>query len=412
MKKTILILAVFVCSYGYSQVGIGTSTPSDKSILDLTATDRGFLLPRVTTALRNAIAPNATTDKGMQVYDTDTASIWYWDGSIWVDTKQVNIYNANGTITGDRTVTQGANNLTFDGAGKMSKTGGNFGIGTANPIYNLEVYSTSETYIGIGSDGGTSKRVGLKFYPWFGNQEASSIFSINDNIGSAHLTFSTSANERLRIHSNGNLGVGTTNPTVRLDTRASVGGGAIAIGDTPLSASAAGSGAIKYNSTVDNLEYSNGSSWQPLAVGNAPKFAQFSANAAQVFNTTGQKVNFPVTTVNVGFTISGNNEITLPQGRIYKVELNLPWAAMAGSFCRFAIYNSTTNAQISQVAHLESATSAGAISGSGFTSTFVNTSSASVVIDVRYLRPNGQNTTLNDLANGQAFATITIQAVD
>ncbi len=234
MKKTILILAVLVCSYGYSQVGIGTSTPSDKSILDLTATDRGFLLPRVTTALRNAIAPNATTDKGMQVYDTDTASIWYWDGS----------------------------------------------------------------------------------------------------------------------------------------------------------------------------------SWQPLAVGNAPKFAQFSANAAQVFNTTGQKVDFPVTTVNVGFTISGNNKITLPQGRIYKVELNLPWAAMAGSFCRFAIYNSTTNAQISQVAHLESATTGGAISGSGFTSTFVNTSSASVVIDVRYLQPNGQNTTLNDLGNGQAFATITIQAVD
>ncbi len=90
MKKIITIFAIFASTMSFSQVGIGTTTPSTKSILDLTATDKGFLLPRMTTAERTAIAPNPTTDKGMQVYDTTTNSIWMWDGTVWVE-------NADGT---------------------------------------------------------------------------------------------------------------------------------------------------------------------------------------------------------------------------------------------------------------------------------------------------------------------------
>lgn len=85
MKKYFYLAILLVATQLiYSQVGIGTQTPSTKSILDLTATDKGFLLPRMTTAERTAIAPNTTTDKGMQVFDTTTNSIWYWDGFIWV----------------------------------------------------------------------------------------------------------------------------------------------------------------------------------------------------------------------------------------------------------------------------------------------------------------------------------------
>lgn len=83
MKSIYLILFLITSFSVSSQVGINTTSPSDKSILDLTATDKGFLLPRMTTAQRLLIGPNSTTDKGLQVFDTDTNSIWFWDGTEW-----------------------------------------------------------------------------------------------------------------------------------------------------------------------------------------------------------------------------------------------------------------------------------------------------------------------------------------
>jgi hypothetical protein len=62
-------------------VGIGTNTPNGSAILDLTATDKGMLVPRVTTIQRNAIVTPAT---GLLVYDTDYSQFWYFDGTIWV----------------------------------------------------------------------------------------------------------------------------------------------------------------------------------------------------------------------------------------------------------------------------------------------------------------------------------------
>jgi len=61
-------------------VGVGTSSPNTTSILDLTSTTKGFLLPRMTTAQRNAIASPAN---GLQVYDTDLAAIYLYNGSSW-----------------------------------------------------------------------------------------------------------------------------------------------------------------------------------------------------------------------------------------------------------------------------------------------------------------------------------------
>ncbi len=62
-------------------VGIGTLTPLPSSILDLNATDKGLLIPRMTTLQRNAISNPAT---GLLVYDITTNGFWYFNGIIWV----------------------------------------------------------------------------------------------------------------------------------------------------------------------------------------------------------------------------------------------------------------------------------------------------------------------------------------
>jgi hypothetical protein len=70
-----------VDAYAQQNVGIGTNTPDGSAILDLTATNMGMLVPRLTTAQRVAIVAPAT---GLLVYDTDFIQFWYFDGTIWV----------------------------------------------------------------------------------------------------------------------------------------------------------------------------------------------------------------------------------------------------------------------------------------------------------------------------------------
>ncbi|MCF6349057.1 MAG: hypothetical protein L3J20_12280 [Flavobacteriaceae bacterium] len=84
MNKNIKLIALlsFISLAGFAQVGIGTTTPDASSALDITSTDKGFLMPRMTTAQRTAIASPAM---GLQAYDTDTKSVWSFDGTAWIE---------------------------------------------------------------------------------------------------------------------------------------------------------------------------------------------------------------------------------------------------------------------------------------------------------------------------------------
>jgi hypothetical protein len=63
-------------------VGLGTPTPDASSLLDITSTAAGILIPRVTTGQRDAIASPAT---GLLVFNTTTVTFQFWDGVAWVD---------------------------------------------------------------------------------------------------------------------------------------------------------------------------------------------------------------------------------------------------------------------------------------------------------------------------------------
>lgn len=80
MKNTLLILSVFLGGILFAQnnVGIGTTTPNASSVLDLTSTDKGMLVPRLTTLQRNAVISPA---QGLLVYDTDVQCFFYFESS-------------------------------------------------------------------------------------------------------------------------------------------------------------------------------------------------------------------------------------------------------------------------------------------------------------------------------------------
>lgn len=68
MKKLILLfIALSIARISYPQVGINTSTPHNSAALEIQSTNKGVLLPRMTTAQKNAIANPAS---GLLIYDT------------------------------------------------------------------------------------------------------------------------------------------------------------------------------------------------------------------------------------------------------------------------------------------------------------------------------------------------------
>lgn len=80
MKNFFLFLMVLYSTTSFSQnnIGIGTHAPDPSAVLDLTAKDKGFLVPRLSANERTAITNPAL---GLLVYDLDTQCYFYFNGA-------------------------------------------------------------------------------------------------------------------------------------------------------------------------------------------------------------------------------------------------------------------------------------------------------------------------------------------
>ncbi|WP_396603172.1 hypothetical protein [Algibacter sp. R77976] len=80
MKKLSFILLLVFTShyYSFSQVGIGTTNPDASAILHIESTDKGLLIPKLTTAQINAIVNPAA---GLMLFNTTTNTFEYNSGT-------------------------------------------------------------------------------------------------------------------------------------------------------------------------------------------------------------------------------------------------------------------------------------------------------------------------------------------
>lgn len=108
----------------FSQVGIGTTTPNSSSILDVTATDKGMLIPRVSLiAVNNLTSPINTPATGLMIWNTNATvtggagtGFYFYNGTVW---QPVNTNTSN----------------TLDGAYDQGGAGaGRVIIADANPV--------------------------------------------------------------------------------------------------------------------------------------------------------------------------------------------------------------------------------------------------------------------------------------
>lgn len=123
-KNYILPFLALLLSSGiaYGQnVGINTSgNPADNSsMLDISANDKGVLIPRVALTATNSASPISSPMASLLVYNTATAGdvtpgYYYWTGSAW--TRLINQANINGTFINNGTATQTTANFNIQSA--------------------------------------------------------------------------------------------------------------------------------------------------------------------------------------------------------------------------------------------------------------------------------------------------------
>ena len=89
MKNSFILLLTLVATASFGQVGIGTTTPSNASMLEIsssvsgTSLYRGLMPPRIPTTSDLVSIPANINDVGLLVYVIDIGSLQIWNGISW-----------------------------------------------------------------------------------------------------------------------------------------------------------------------------------------------------------------------------------------------------------------------------------------------------------------------------------------
>lgn len=190
---SVLLLSSLTTS-AQQNVGIGTTTPHASAALDVSATNKGLLVPRLTQAQRTAMTNVAD---GLLVFQTNNGGgFWYYYGGQW---NAIPNAATAGDNLGNHTAT-GPLKYNFNDGEKIQFVPTNGANGsklthTANWALGYYAGPTSGPFAEEGEH---------RFF-----------------------TGGTSWRERLRITPQGNVGIGTTTPTTTLDVAGEINSGGL-----------------------------------------------------------------------------------------------------------------------------------------------------------------------------------------
>lgn len=160
MKKLLFSVLIILPSLLFSQVGIGTNTPDTSAKLEVNSTNKGFLPPRVTLTGTTDLATITSPATGLLIYNTSTAGtspnnvspgFYFFNGTSW---SKLNEASDNATnVTGTVAVANGGTGTTNGSiTGTSSLT---FASGGTNQNLTLTPSGSGKTIlngnVGIGS---------------------------------------------------------------------------------------------------------------------------------------------------------------------------------------------------------------------------------------------------------------------
>jgi len=169
MKK-IFFLMILICSSTYSQVGIGTETPNSSSLLELSSTSKGLLVPRMTEAQKNAISSPA---QGLLIYRNDGGALsqgfqykdnWWWKILATNDEKSFYIGNIRvGTPSyGSQNTRLGNGTFAYATSGDNNTAIGFMAISSSNGSSNTAIGENAMRQGQTGVDGSYNTAIGAR----------------------------------------------------------------------------------------------------------------------------------------------------------------------------------------------------------------------------------------------------------
>jgi len=130
-----LFIGLPCVSFSQQGIGLGTNSPDASSLLDITSTNKGILIPRISIPDANAAAPVTSPATGLLVFNTNAAitngsgsGFYYWNTTNWIKL-------ANGAGDADWFVENTTNVPTSINDNIF--TNGNVGIGIPLPLMSL-----------------------------------------------------------------------------------------------------------------------------------------------------------------------------------------------------------------------------------------------------------------------------------
>ena len=202
MSRIIYIFLVLFLlqSFAEAQVGINTSTPDSTSVLDVYSTSKGFLIPRMSSYQRNAMASSGNLPaNSLMVFDTSLDKFFYYDNNMnkWVI--------LNPWYSDDNNV------ISYGG------TNSNYKI-DFNPPGGSKAFRVFSSYSGVSSDS-------MKFQSEFLFDDyliSSSGIKFNAKVSGSNFILMKAYYKNqpvMTLKNSGNLGLGYTNPTKKLEVR-------------------------------------------------------------------------------------------------------------------------------------------------------------------------------------------------
>lgn len=212
--------------YHTGDVGIGTTSPGAK-----------LEIKQDSASMLRLNRSGTSAEGGLTFADNGTVK-WYFyqnDGG-----NDLNIQQTGVSGEGDTTPRMRLSGSTKDVL--LALSGGNVGVGSASPAYNLEVQSTADAAIYLESDtasgsedrnsfvkfsqdaGGVQAIIGTvgnagndpESVPYIGTLTNSTLFGTLDGNGALH--FGTNDNVRMTIETSGDVGIATNGPAYKFET--------------------------------------------------------------------------------------------------------------------------------------------------------------------------------------------------
>jgi hypothetical protein len=188
-KISLLCLLLFISMTTTAQTGIGTTAPNASAKLEVAATDKGFLPPRVALTASNAFSPivgTAANATGLLVYNTASAGVtpnnvvpgyYYWNGTAWIqisgglvietksasfslgaaDNNKLFFINSASNVTvtvptlpigfSCQLIQTGAGTITFAGSGTTLNSASGLSTRTTNSVIGLVMNTATVGYV-------------------------------------------------------------------------------------------------------------------------------------------------------------------------------------------------------------------------------------------------------------------------